>query len=285
MDLICVHRYKTITFIWGGVCMCGQQLSFPDLAKKDFLVGKWWKFIFSSRNQEKTTFLLKYNGKMLNFKIQGWSSIPLPTFRRPCMQLLHFFWVALSFVERLTWRELLTWTEYLSYLSQNIKIYRLISLKFGHVAKLQSLQKCRWPETNQKHLPKQKDLSNTEQRLVSRTAIKVNTTDTRLDLFITSGTTTHIGCRPAAALTGTANNQVPSIKSGTQIVERNRGVTRGVRGTQYSRLRSNIGAPNHCGWRHNVTSKYFLQCSTFSAKRPQIRTRGGKNLPLGPGAI
>jgi len=35
-----------------------------------------------------------------------------------------------------------------------------------------------------KNFPKQKNLSRTEQNYVSRTAIKVNTTDTRLDLFI-----------------------------------------------------------------------------------------------------
>jgi len=34
------------------------------------------------------------------------------------------------------------------------------------------------------NFPKQKDLSRTEQRCVARTAIKVNATDTRLDLFI-----------------------------------------------------------------------------------------------------
>jgi len=35
-----------------------------------------------------------------------------------------------------------------------------------------------------RNFPKQKDLSRTEQSYVSRTAIKVNTTDTHLDLFI-----------------------------------------------------------------------------------------------------
>jgi len=48
--------------------------------------------------------------------------------------------------------------------------------------------------TNHK-LPKQKDLSRTEQRYVGRTANKVITTDTSVDLFITSFTTIHIGCR------------------------------------------------------------------------------------------
>jgi len=37
-----------------------------------------------------------------------------------------------------------------------------------------------------KNFPKQKDLSRTEQRYIGRTAVKVNTTDTRLDLFIAS---------------------------------------------------------------------------------------------------
>ena len=36
------------------------------------------------------------------------------------------------------------------------------------------------------NFPKKKNLSRTEQRYVSRTAINVNTTDTRLDLFIAS---------------------------------------------------------------------------------------------------
>jgi len=37
-----------------------------------------------------------------------------------------------------------------------------------------------------KNVPKKKGFSITEQRYVSRTAIKVNTTDTRLDMFIAS---------------------------------------------------------------------------------------------------
>ena len=36
------------------------------------------------------------------------------------------------------------------------------------------------------NFPKQKSLSRTEQRYVSRTAIQVNTTDIRLDLYIAS---------------------------------------------------------------------------------------------------
>jgi len=37
-----------------------------------------------------------------------------------------------------------------------------------------------------KNVPKQKDFSRTEQGYVSRTALEVNTTDTRLDLLIAS---------------------------------------------------------------------------------------------------
>jgi len=65
--------------------------------------------------------------------------------------------------------------------------------------------------------PKQKDLSRTEQRCVRTTAIKINTTDTHLDLFIASWITTHLvcnSCKPTSVLTGTTNNQVPSIKVG-----------------------------------------------------------------------
>jgi len=41
-----------------------------------------------------------------------------------------------------------------------------------------------------KYVPKHKDLSRTEQRYVGRSAIKVNTTDTRFDLLIVSLITT-----------------------------------------------------------------------------------------------
>jgi len=67
-----------------------------------------------------------------------------------------------------------------------------------------------------KNFPKQKDLSRTEQRCI-RTAIKVNTTDTHLDLFIASWITTHLvcnSCMRTSVLIGTTNNQVPSIKVG-----------------------------------------------------------------------
>jgi len=67
-----------------------------------------------------------------------------------------------------------------------------------------------------KNVPKQKDFSRTEQGYVSRTALEVNTTDTRLDLLIASWITAHIGCRPSAAWASTTNNQLPSVKSGTQ---------------------------------------------------------------------
>jgi len=48
-------------------------------------------------------------------------------------------------------------------------------------------------------LHEKQDLSRTEQRYVCKTAIKVNTTDTRfdsLDLFIASWITTHTDCKP-----------------------------------------------------------------------------------------
>ena len=37
-----------------------------------------------------------------------------------------------------------------------------------------------------KNIPKQKDLLRTEQRYIGKTAVKVNTTDTRLDLLFAS---------------------------------------------------------------------------------------------------
>ena len=55
-------------------------------------------------------------------------------------------------------------------------------------------------------------------RHVSRTAIKVDTTDTRLDLFIASWITTHLvcsSCRSTSVSTGSSNNRILSIKSGT----------------------------------------------------------------------
>ena len=76
------------------------------------------------------------------------------------------------------------------------------------------LLKRRLPAT--KNIPKQKNLSRTEVRHVSRTAIKVNTTDNRLDLFIASLISTHLvcsSCRSTSVSTGTANNQILSIKS------------------------------------------------------------------------
>ena len=66
-----------------------------------------------------------------------------------------------------------------------------------------------------KNFPKQKDLSRTEQCYVGKTAVKVNTTDTRLDLLIASRITTHFvcnTCRSTAVLTVTSNNQAPSIE-------------------------------------------------------------------------
>jgi len=56
-------------------------------------------------------------------------------------------------------------------------------VKILHEAKLQAfvkMQITRRPQST-KNLPEQKNLSRTEQRHVSRTAIKVNRTDTRLD--------------------------------------------------------------------------------------------------------
>jgi len=47
------------------------------------------------------------------------------------------------------------------------------------------LSKRRWPAPT-KNYPKQQIISRTEQRYVGRTAVKGNTTDTRLDQFIVS---------------------------------------------------------------------------------------------------
>jgi len=68
------------------------------------------------------------------------------------------------------------------------------------------------------NFPKQKDLSIIEQRYVRRNAINFNTTVTRLDLFIAIWINAHLVCtshRSIAVLTGTSNNHIPSIKSGT----------------------------------------------------------------------
>jgi len=75
---------------------------------------------------------------------------------------------------------------------------------------------CNSAAGNQKP-PKQKDLSRADQRYVGSTAIKANSTDTRLDLLNVSWITIYFvcnGCRSTAFLTGTSNNQASSIKSG-----------------------------------------------------------------------
>jgi len=57
-----------------------------------------------------------------------------------------------------------------------------------------SMSTCRWLATKWK-FPNQKDLSRTGQSYVGRTAIKVNTTDTHLDLFVASWITKqHLAC-------------------------------------------------------------------------------------------
>jgi len=69
---------------------------------------------------------------------------------------------------------------------------------------------------NQK-LSKTERFSRTEQSYVGRTDIKVNTTDTHLDLLIASWITTYFvykSCRSTAVLTANSNNQAPSRKCG-----------------------------------------------------------------------
>jgi len=63
-------------------------------------------------------------------------------------------------------------------------------------------------------VPKQ-DLSRIEQCCVGWTAIRFNTADTGLDLFLGNWITTHLVCnswRSTAVLTGTSNSQVPPTK-------------------------------------------------------------------------
>ena len=79
------------------------------------------------------------------------------------------------------------------------------------------LSKFGWPATNEKLSKTEGSFENWTTH-VGRTAIKVNTKDTRLDLFIASWITTHFvcnSCRSTAVLNGTSNDQDPSIKSGT----------------------------------------------------------------------
>jgi len=85
----------------------------------------------------------------------------------------------------------------------------------------QNCSLCRNADNPQpiKNFPKQKILSRTKQRYVSRTAIKGNTIDTCLDRFIASWITTHLvcsSCRSTSVSTGVSKNQIPSMKSGTQ---------------------------------------------------------------------
>ena len=66
-----------------------------------------------------------------------------------------------------------------------------------------------------KSFPTQKGFSRTEQRYVGRTAVKVNRTDTDLDLFTASWITACFVCnsgKSTGALTSSSNNQVPSMK-------------------------------------------------------------------------
>ena len=98
---------------------------------------------------------------------------------------------------------------------QNIKISIQSMFKSSMKQNYRLLSKCRWPSTKQ-------ELSKTEWYFENWIALRwkkcqVNTTDTRLNLFIASWIIAHLvgnNCRSTAVLTDTNDNQVPSIKTG-----------------------------------------------------------------------
>jgi len=65
--------------------------------------------------------------------------------------------------------------------------YQKVCVKIFHEEKLQAFVKLQITRNQLvKNFPKKKNLSRAEQRYVSRTAIKVNKTGTRCDVFISS---------------------------------------------------------------------------------------------------
>jgi len=66
---------------------------------------------------------------------------------------------------------------------EKVRTTDLVYVKNFHEPKLQALVKMQMTRNQPQTFKKRKNLSRTEQRYVSRIAIKINTTDTRLDLF------------------------------------------------------------------------------------------------------
>ena len=69
---------------------------------------------------------------------------------------------------------------------KRLRITDLVYVKIFHEAKLQAFVKMQMTRNQQKTFKKRKNLSGTEQRYLSRTAIKINMTDIRFDRFIAS---------------------------------------------------------------------------------------------------
>ena len=69
---------------------------------------------------------------------------------------------------------------------EKVRTTDLVYVKNFHEAKLQALVKMHMTHNQPKTFKKRKNFSRTEQRYVSRTTIKISTTDTRLDLFTAS---------------------------------------------------------------------------------------------------